>query len=99
MFPSDHVLTAAEQRALAEDIAHRAACVAADRHAMVRWDEVLYVDLSKPRFATKTSAELDQYLDDMERSGRVVARVGSRYILRGEQVPCDRAYFSSGAAR
>lgn len=88
-FSPDHVLSPEEQRLFAEEIELRATQVTASRDAMVRWGDVLYIDLTKERHAVRDARRADEFLDFLERSGRVVARVGTRYILRPESEPAQ----------
>lgn len=55
-------------------------------YPLVRWSEVLHVDLDKARHRQRDARRADEFLDFLERSGRVVARVGNKVILRAEPV-------------
>lgn len=69
--PRGHLLTPENLRDLANDAVDRATAATSARFSQVVWDDIDWTGTSDP-------AALDQ----LEASGRVIARVGHRYLLR-----------------
>lgn len=69
--------TAEEMAMLADEIRLRADGIAKQRAGMVRWNKIDFVDVGR-----MSPAQTEETLDRLEAEGRVIARAGSKYMLR-----------------